>query len=57
MDPKLGTLTYQAGLYIVADVLQKGLAFILIPLYTFFLTPADYGILSITMAFSGVFLL
>lgn len=54
MDSKLGTLTYQAGLYIVADVLQKGLAFILIPLYTFFLTPADYGILSITTAFSGV---
>lgn len=54
MNSKLRTLTYQAGLYILADVLQKGLAFILIPLYTFFLTPADYGILSITMAFSGV---
>jgi len=54
MDSKLETLSYQAGLYIVADVLQKGLAFILIPLYTFYLTPADYGILSIATAFSGV---
>ncbi len=54
MDSRLGTLTYQAGLYIVADVLQRGLAFILIPLYTIFLTPADYGILSITTAFAGV---
>jgi O-antigen/teichoic acid export membrane protein len=53
MKQRLISLSFQAGLYILGDILQKGLAFILIPLYTIYLTPSDYGILSITTAFMG----
>ena len=34
-------------------VLQKGIAFFLLPIYTFYLTPADYGILGITSSLSS----
>ena len=54
MAKGLTTLSYHTGLYVIADIIQRGIAFLLIPLYTLFLTPADYGILSITTAYSGV---
>jgi len=54
MEPQLTSLSFRAGLYILSDILQKSTAFILIPLYTLYLIPADYGILSITSAFTGV---
>ena len=54
MAKGLTTLSYHTGLYVIADIMQRGIAFLLIPLYTLFLTPADYGILSVTTAFSGV---
>lgn len=54
MAQALSTLSYHAGLYVIADIMQRGIAFLLIPLYTLFLTPSDYGILSVTTAFSGV---
>jgi O-antigen/teichoic acid export membrane protein len=40
--------------YALADLLQSGLAFFLIPLYTAYLTPADYGILSVATAFGNI---
>ena len=53
MTQGLNKLSYHAGLYVIADIMQRRIAFLLIPLYTLFLTPADYGILSVTTAFSG----
>lgn len=40
--------------YISSNVGLKFIGFLLIPLYTRFLTPGDYGILSITESFNGV---
>ena len=54
MKSQITSLSFRAGLYILSDILQRGMAFILIPLYTLYLIPADYGILSITSAFTGV---
>ena len=54
MKSQITSLSFRAGLYILSDILQRGMAFILIPIYTLYLIPADYGILSITTAFTGV---
>ena len=40
--------------YIVGDITAKGAAFLLLPLYTFFLAPEDYGTLAITSMVIGV---
>ena len=37
-------------IYAVTTVLQKGIAFLLLPLYTRFLTPEDYGVLAVVGA-------
>lgn len=42
------SLGKNAILYSVGNILSKGLMFLLIPLYTRFLTPSDYGILGVT---------
>ena len=61
MPSVLKNLVKHAGVYSLGNILSKALAFLLIPLYTRFLTPADYGdleILSITgqliMIFCGM---
>ncbi len=41
-----------SGLYIITNFLKKGINLILLPLYTYFLTPNEYGIISVVMAFS-----
>ncbi|MEM7534204.1 MAG: oligosaccharide flippase family protein [Chloroflexota bacterium] len=52
---RLGKLS---SIYMLGDILQKGAAFLLLPLYTIYLTPADYGIIAITtMVSSSVVLL
>jgi O-antigen/teichoic acid export membrane protein len=43
-----------AGTYILGDIITKGGAFLLLPIYTRFLEPADYGILSITTLVAGL---
>jgi O-antigen/teichoic acid export membrane protein len=43
-----------SGLYAVATLLQRGLSFILLPVYTRFLVPADYGVLELLNALSAV---
>lgn len=43
-----------SGLYAVGEILNRGLAFLLLPIYTRFLDPADYGALELFNAFSGV---
>jgi len=53
---KLGKLS---AVYAVGDIVNKGIAFLLLPLYTRFLTPDGYGILAITTmigAFLSMFL-
>ena len=47
---KLGRLSV---IYSLGDISNKGLAFLLLPLYTRFLTPDDYGILAITTMISA----
>jgi len=44
------------SLYSFAEMLTKGLGFILLPLYTRLLVPADYGILAIVGAIASVLL-
>lgn len=52
---------FNSSLYSITSFLQKGISFILIPLYTFYLTPEDYGITgvvnSITQLLSLLFTL
>lgn len=43
-----------SGLYAVGEILNRGLAFLLLPIYTRFLAPEDYGALELFNAFSGV---
>jgi len=47
---KLGRLSV---VYALGDIVNKGIAFLLLPLYTRFLTPDDYGILAITTMLSA----
>lgn len=42
-----------SALYIGGDLATKLLAFVLIPLYTRYLTPADYGIIEVVKAFGN----
>lgn len=41
-------------MYSAVSIFQKGIAFLLLPLYTHYLTPDDYGILSVITAVSGL---
>ena len=45
-----------AGVYISGNVLQKGVAFLLLPIWSRFLTPYDYGVVGTMAAFSAVLL-
>ncbi|MEO1088765.1 MAG: oligosaccharide flippase family protein, partial [Acidobacteriota bacterium] len=43
-----------SGLYAAATVLQRGLSFILLPIYTRFLMPAEYGTLELLTGLSAI---
>lgn len=43
-----------SAIYTIILVLQKGISFLLLPIYTFFLSPADYGILGVVSSISGL---
>lgn len=43
----LKRLTRNTVIYGLGNILQRGAAFLLVPLYTRFLSPADYGIVAI----------
>ncbi len=47
-------LFQQSGLYLVGQILQKGVSFLLLPLWTYYLTPSDYGIMGTLTAYSNV---
>ena len=46
----LGT---NSAIYTATNFLQKGTAFLLLPLYTLYLDPAAYGVLAIVTAING----
>lgn len=43
-----------SGIYSITSILQKGIGFLLLPLYTLYLTPEDYGITGIVNSFTSV---
>lgn len=43
-----------SGLYTFSSLLVKAIGFLLLPVYTLFLTPKDYGITSLVDSFTGV---
>lgn len=47
---RLRFLGLASGVYLLADALARGLSILLVPLYTRFLTPSDYGALAIATA-------
>ncbi len=55
MFAQLKQLGSHSVIYTAGDMLNRAFALILIPLYTAYLTPADYGILSITSTIGAVF--
>lgn len=48
-------LVTNAGVYVLGNTLQQALNFLLIPVYTRFLSPEDYGITGVALAVGGVF--
>ena len=43
-----------SGIYSFSSILQKGIGFLLLPLYTLYLTPEDYGITGIVSSFTSI---
>ncbi len=43
-----------SGLYAIGELARRGLAFFLLPIYTRFLDPAEYGVLELLSALSGI---
>jgi O-antigen/teichoic acid export membrane protein len=50
----LRDLLKEGGLYTIANLLTKGVSLLLIPFYTAYFTPSDYGILEILYVFGGL---
>lgn len=50
----LKRIASSSGLYAVGEVLNRGLAFLLLPIYTRYLPQSEYGALDLFNAFSGV---
>lgn len=50
--PKILTNSF---VYTVLGVLQKAINFFLLPLYTIYLTPADYGVINVVMSIASFF--
>lgn len=49
----LGRLSRNSIIYTLASLLQRGISFLLLPLYTRFLLPEDFGIISIVTVLNG----
>ena len=48
------TLLKNSGIYVVVSVLQKAVIFFLLPLYTAFLTPDDFGTVNVVLSISSL---
>jgi O-antigen/teichoic acid export membrane protein len=58
MKEEVGQLIKHSGIYGLGAVLSKSVGFLMIPIYTRYLVPADYGVLEmldLTIFFSGIF--
>ncbi len=53
-ESHLKRLASTSGIYAVAALAQRGLAFLLLPVYTRFIDPAEYGSLELLTAFSSI---
>ena len=51
----LKDLIKEGGLYTVANFLTKGVSLLLIPFYTAYFTPSDYGVIDILVVFGAFF--
>src|ERR1700690_1723804 len=47
-------LLQQSGYYLLGQMFQKAVALLLLPVWTIYLTPSDYGIMGTLAAYSGV---
>ena len=47
-------LFQQSGFYLVGQTLQRAISFLLLPVWTIYLAPSDYGIMGTLAAYSGV---
>src|SRR5688572_18558416 len=54
MAARMRRLGMNSGIYLGGTVLAQGLSILLFPLYTRYLTPADYGIIGIAAATMAV---
>lgn len=52
MFMKIPKILQNSAIYTIIMVLQKGISFFLMPLYTAFLSPADYGVLGVVSSIS-----
>lgn len=51
---KLPKALQNSFIYTILMVLQKGISFFLLPIYTYYLSPADYGILGVVNSISSL---
>jgi O-antigen/teichoic acid export membrane protein len=54
LSSDLRRIVSSSGLYALASLFQRGLSFLLLPIYTRFLLPADYGVLELLTALSSI---
>lgn len=47
-------LLHQSGFYLLGQTLQKAISFLLLPIWTIYLTPSDYGIMGTLNAYTSV---
>lgn len=48
---ELGRFVKTTGIYLIGNVLTKAIAFIMLPIYTKYLTPTDYGTFDVNVAY------
>ncbi|MFT5501335.1 MAG: O-antigen/teichoic acid export membrane protein, partial [Woeseiaceae bacterium] len=46
---KIKKLVYLGGMYSIGNLMEKGIAFFFIPIYTSYLDTSDYGIIGVMM--------
>lgn len=52
-EVKIPRVLQNSAIYTIIMVLQKGISFLLLPIYTYFLSPADYGVLGVVSSISS----
>ena len=50
---RLPKLLQNSAIYTLIQILQKGISFFLLPVYTAYLTPSDYGVLGVATSISS----